>query len=175
MTCASAPLVLVTALIVAGCQQAGLEDARAVDRLVAGAPDNTEAVVQMVDQQCVGRASDRDAFAAALDASGWNFEQTQEADPDNHLSVDVWQSREAQIVMGEVVEGRIFGCWLAIGSEFSPDSAALATALTEKYGAAKEDGVYWEFRGPHGSLHKLDIGGETTGDYGTSLFVEEWR
>jgi hypothetical protein len=168
-------LLMIGACALAACEEPRPRDATAVPRLEIGAPGNAAAIVQLTDQQCVGRAAEPTDFQIALDISGWNFKKTQDADSENELSLDVWTSDTAQIIRGEVVKDHVFSCHLAIGNDFSPSDAEIRNAFAAKYGQPDKTGVLWDFKGQNGSRYKLDIGGMTEGPYGTSVFVEEWR
>ncbi|GGA04686.1 hypothetical protein GCM10010923_12680 [Blastomonas marina] len=168
-------LLLISVFAIAGCDGSPPNKAIALPVLEAGASGNAEAIVQLADQTCVGRASDAADFGQALEISGWGFERTQSADPANALSLDVWETETAQVVRGELVKGHAYTCLLAVGSEYSPSEDELRQALLIRYGRPDESGIYWEFEGPNGSRYKLDIGGMTEGPYDSSIFVEEWR
>jgi hypothetical protein len=129
----------------------------------SGEASNAGKLRQLVDQQCFDRLDDLQAFETALKGTGWRWKRTQTADPDNRLSLDVWELPGVTLIRGQPVKDGVWTCTVAVNSPVAPPADRLANELSKTAKGVREgsDGWWWN-RSQANRIH-MDLTGSAQG------------
>lgn len=162
--------IMLTALLVSACGDAPAQIGPVAPLQADKPAENTRLVGELVELLCIQNGNDPASFKQAISATGWPFEQTQEASPQNDLSLDVWQVSGIQVIRGTLVEGAIdnFGIWV---SEELIDPRAFEGSLDRLAGSQREEGL-WNFSGSIGNRYLIDFSEGPGASTRFQIFVE---
>jgi len=130
---AAGPALLAAFAALAACSEPAPPPAAplATVRLSTENPDaNAAAVAAFVRRTCLDTAGDAGALAAAVQGSGWNYEQVPAADP--AMSISLWRLDHGELVhaLVEVAPGaRIVDCQVELEGAVAPSIASMRAAL----------------------------------------------
>jgi hypothetical protein len=143
----SSSVALLALAALAGCNKVQVSPPKMdrVNILSNDGSQNVSSVMRLINELCVSRSTSSLAMAEGLKATGWQWQQTQQSDPSQPLSLDLWKSPPVQVIRGNLAGEQVTNCMIAIEGAAAPEPNLIAMELSKiaKHGNRKAREWSW--------------------------------
>jgi hypothetical protein len=152
-------ILLLGLIALAGCADEPFSQPKMepVANLTNVSAQNVSSVIRLINDLCVRRSASTLEMAKGIAATGWQWQQTQSADPKQPLSLDLWKHPPVQLLRGNLAGEQITNCTVSIEGPSAPAPNSIASELSKLTGTRNQRAREWWWRSNRSTQTRIEL------------------